>query len=545
MSERWGTRIGLVFAMAGNAVGLGNFLRFPMKAIQNGGSEYIIPYLVCFILMGIPLLFVEWAIGRYGGSRGCHSTPFVMDEMGNRRAIWKYFGVFGLFTNFGVMAYYTYIESWTLGYAFKSVIGFFVGKSQEDVKNHFYDYVGISGEGVVSFAPESFIFYLITLFLNIYVLSRGLSRGIEVVSRFGMPLLILFAIFLAIRATTIGKVGDCETCSSIVALNYMWEPSLGGIFNFRTWLEAAGQIFFTLSVGMGTIQCYASYVEREKDIALNAMAAGWTNEFVEIVLGSSIVIPLCVAYFGLEWTKENAGFMLGFQTLPYLFGQWGYLLSAIAGITWFLLLFIAGLTSSLAMGTPWMGFMRDEFKWGRTLSAVSFGIITFLLSLPCILFFKMGVFDEYDFWVGTFSLVVFAMSEIILFAWVFGIDKGWEEINRGAEIKVPVFFKFVIKYITPVFLILVFVGSLIRPEGDDWNAAISHLLSEGKWPLHHESIIGMILGLGIQDKSFFVDGKPTKFFFVTFARVILVSLFILLCFLVYKASRKRKQIASQ
>ena len=107
--EAWGSRVGLILAMAGNAVGLGNFLRFPVQAIQNGGGAFIIPYIVCFLLMGIPLLWVEWASGRFGGTRGHHSTPFILDSM-DKRKFWKYIGVFGIFTNLAVAAYYCYLD---------------------------------------------------------------------------------------------------------------------------------------------------------------------------------------------------------------------------------------------------------------------------------------------------------------------------------------------------------------------------------------------------------------------------------------------------
>src|SRR3989304_7448484 len=120
--ESWGTRVGLVLAMAGNAVGLGNFLRFPAQASQNGGGAFIIPYLISFLLMGIPLLYIEWAIGRNGGKYGHHSTPGMFDVMGKSRFL-KYIGVFGLFTNLTIAAYYCYIESWTLSYVFHSLLG--------------------------------------------------------------------------------------------------------------------------------------------------------------------------------------------------------------------------------------------------------------------------------------------------------------------------------------------------------------------------------------------------------------------------------------
>lgn len=135
-------------------------------------------------------------------------------------------------------------------------------------------------------------------------------------------------------------------------------------------------------------------------------------------------------------------------------------MAIVAGVMWFGLLFFAGITSSLAMGTPWMGFLEDEFGWSRQKGAWSFGLVVFILGLPTVLFFKEGVFDEYDYWAGTVSLVVFALIEIILFAWVFGIDKGWREITESADIKVPNFYKFVIKYVTPLILAFVFFASL-------------------------------------------------------------------------------------
>ncbi len=118
--EAWGSRIGLILAMAGSAVGFGNFLRFPVQAIQNGGGAFIIPYLVCFLLLGIPLLFIEWSTGRFGGKHNVHSTPFILDSLKQGRQ-WKYAGVFGIFSNLVINAYYCYIESWTLSYMYFSL----------------------------------------------------------------------------------------------------------------------------------------------------------------------------------------------------------------------------------------------------------------------------------------------------------------------------------------------------------------------------------------------------------------------------------------
>ena len=519
-SENWGSRVGLVLAMAGNAVGLGNFLRFPVQAIQNGGGAFIIPYLICFLIMGIPLLFVEWSMGRFGGMRGDHSTPFILNNM-SRGKMWKYVGVFGIFTNLAVASYYCYLESWTLAYVWKSISGAFSGQSTEAVSDMFTQYVSLG-------TTEPIIFWVVCLLLNTYILSRGLSGGVEIAAKVGMPLLIFFGIFLAVRGITLtaGEAGAVN--DGTVGLNFLWTPNYASIWDFKVWLAAAGQIFFTLSVGMGSIQCYASYMRKNDDVALNAMSAGWMNEFVEVCLGAAILIPISVGYLGVEKVVEmtqTGGLGLGFRTLPYLFQQWGPTFAAIAGMAWFGLLFFAGVTSSLAMGTPVMGFLQDEFGWKRKNAAWAFGTAVFFLGLPTVLFFQYGVFDEYDYWAGTVSLVVFALLEIILFAWVFGMDKGWKEITRGADIQVPVFFKFVIKYVTPIVILSVFLGSLLSSGG---------ILDQ----LSNKALYAEIAAATDPAK---LDFLQKKLLYVNISRIGLLTVFAGIAFMVYIAQLKRER----
>lgn len=513
--ESWGSRLGLILAMAGNAVGLGNFLRFPVQAIQNGGGAFIIPYLVCFLVMGIPLLFIEWSMGRFGGRHGHHSTPFILDSMDPKRVIWKYIGVFGIFTNLAVAAYYCYLESWTLAYIWHSVSGTFSGQSSDQIAGFFDHYV----DG--GFAPITA--WILCLLLNTWILSKGLSGGVEKVAKIGMPLLIIFGVLLAIKGVTIKAGENGAIFNGTVGLNFLWTPNYDSIWSAKVWLAAAGQIFFTLSVGMGSIQCYASYVKSKDDIALNAMSAGWMNEFVEVVLGSSILIPIAIGYLGIDKVVEmtqSGGLGLGFRTLPYLFQQWGETLGAVAGVFWFGLLFFAGITSSLAMGTPCMGFMMDEFGWKRQKSAWTFGLAIFLLGLPTVLFFKQGVFDEYDYWAGTVSLVVFALAEIILFAWIFGMDKGWKEINLGADIKVPTIFRFLIQFVTPLMLGWVFIASL----PDIWSK-INNIDIKAK--IAASTDLTEIATLNSQMN--YLNGS----------RILLLGIFVAISYLVYIAYQKR------
>lgn len=552
--DSWGTRVGLILAMAGNAVGLGNFLRFPVQAVQNGGGAFIIPYLVCFLLMGIPLLWMEWSMGRFGGKSGNHSTPFILDTMGRRR-FWKYFGVFGIFTNIAVASYYCYIESWTLSYVVHSVVGTFTGMDQGQVAAFFNSYLKL-GKSTTGIPFEAVVFYILCLGLNTYILSRGL-KGVERAAKVGVPLLLVFGAFLAFRGLTLGTGGasvDHPDASAWDGLNFLWTPEFSSIWNINVWLAAAGQMFFTLSVGMGTIHCYSSYLKSKDDVALNAVSAGFMNEFVEVVLGSLIVIPIAAGYLGLDWVKENAGFGMAFQTMPYLFDQWGPVISRFAGVFWFGLLFFAGITSSLAMGTPWMGFMQDEYNFNRKAAAWTFGGMILLFGLPTVLIYQVATdgivdqvfFNEYDYWAGTVSLVVFAMAEAILFSWIFGIKKGWTELLSGSDIKIPGIFKYIMLYITPVMLIIVFLGSFLKPVGNDWALAISGLFNGEGWNLDNDSMIKMISNSGLKEKlasatdPVQIDYLKNKMMIVNAARGLLATMFIGISLLVYIAYRKRK-----
>ncbi|QDU26284.1 Sodium:neurotransmitter symporter family protein [Anatilimnocola aggregata] len=479
--ERWASRLGLVLAMAGNAVGLGNFLRFPAQAAANGGGAFLIPYLVALLVMGVPLIWVEWAMGRYGGQFGHHSTPGIFDSIG-RRPYWKYIGVFGLWSNLIIAAFYLYIESWTLAYAGYSLLGGFETTSA----GAFFDRItGNFPNSIWAFSVPGLVMFALCIIINIFILSRGLAAGIELVSKIGMPLLIVFAIIIAIRGLLIvpgvepitdqaraaagfGIIDPQAVASPFEGLRFLWEPKFDSLANPAVWLAAAGQIFFTLSIGMGSIHCYASYLREQDDIALTGSTAAWTNEFCEVILGGSILLPIAVAYLGLsqvqEMTAGGSGFGIGFMTFPTLFQKWG-VLAPVAGFLWFGLLFFAAITSSLAMGQPIMSFFQTEFGLSRSKSALAFGAMLLPFAAPVAFLAQGSFFDEFDYWAGTFALVVLATAEAVLFAWIFGMDRAWAEIGKGAEMRVPRPFYYIIKYVTPTFLILILVAYTFQPAG--------------------------------------------------------------------------------
>lgn len=459
--EQWASRIGLILAMAGNAIGLGNFLRFPVQAAKNGGGTFMIPYFISFLLLGIPLMWAEWAIGRHGGKHG-HGTLPGMLELLWKNKLAKYLGALGIFLPFAIVIYYNYIESWTLAYSFFSLTkSYFGSTSVESMRGFLQNYQGIAPGSTIWLAV---FFFVITLGANIWVIARGISGGIERLAKIAMPVLFIFAIALVIRVLTLGTPDPVNHPDQNISngLGFIWNPNFALLANAGIWLAAAGQIFFTLSLGSGAIHTYASYVREKDDIALTGLATASTNEVAEVVCGGTIAIPAAVAFFGIAATQQIAksAFDLGFDAMPVIFQK--IPLGAIFGFMWFLLLFFAGITSSVALMQPASAFLQDEFNVSRKKAALICGAVLFVTGMLIIVFLKHGFLDEIDYWAGTFGLVLFAFIEVIVFVWIFGRENAWNEITKGADIKIPKIFKFILTYVTPVALALILIAWTVQ-----------------------------------------------------------------------------------
>lgn len=451
--DQWATRFGLVMAMAGNAVGLGNFLRFPGKAAPYGGA-FMVPYFIALVLLGIPLMWIEWTIGRHGGQYGHGSTPGMFHRLWSH-PISKYLGIFGVMLPAIIGLYYVYVESWSLGYAWKTLTGEYWGKtSHDDMLGVFTNYLGYTREGsteapALAFGSQAYLFFLITFAVNTFIFARGISKGIEIVAKYAMPALVVLGMILAVRVLTLPSVNGRSVGDGLAQI---WVIDWSVLSNPNIWIDATGQIFFTLSLGFGMIHTYASYLNRNSDITLNGLSACSTNTFVEVILGSTIVIPAAVIFFGVsEMRSIVAGgtFDVGFFALPVIFQQMPG--GQVFGVMWFLLLFLAGLTSSVAMFTPLLLFFQDELGISPKRSVAIIGVVVFLVMQPVILFSHHGVIDELDFWAGTFFLVVFAAIEAVVFAWIFGMKRGWEEMHLGADLRVPRIFYPIMLVVTPVY----------------------------------------------------------------------------------------------
>lgn len=472
--DSWGSRLGIIMAVAGSAIGLGNFLRFPAKAASNGGGAFMIPYFVSLFLLGIPLMWVEWTLGRYGGGFGHGTAPGIFHSLWQKNRFIKYFGVIGIFGPLVIFIYYTYIESWTLAYSFFALTGKYASLSNlSGMKDFLSGFQGLEKNQYFNGLSITYLFFLITFILNIAVIYYGIKGGIEKLCKWAMPLLFIFGLVLMFRVFTLGTPDPLKPGWNVLnGFGFLWNPDFSALKSAKVWLEAAGQIFFTLSVGIGVILTYASYLSKGDDVVLSGLTAASTNEVAEVVLGASIVIPAAFVFFGpsdIQSIARSGVFNLGFVTMPLVLNKLP--LAAMLGFCWFFLLFLAGITSSVSLAQPAVAFLEDEFDINRKKAVSIFGVISFILCQPAIFFLGKGVVDELDFWGGTFFLVVFATIEVILFAWVFGtsttlsadgerrrtigMERAWDEIHKGADMRVPKVYKFIIKYITPLFLFFI------------------------------------------------------------------------------------------
>jgi len=455
--EHWNSRIGVILAVAGSAVGLGNFLRFPGQAAQHGGGAFMIPYFISMVVLGIPICWAEWTLGRYGGAKGMHSGPGIFS------AVWpspvsKYFGALAVLVPLVIYMYYVVIEAWCLGYAYYYLIGSLnLGPNAEKYSTFFTQFVGSASDGFLYDSGHGQVvwFLLVVFVLNLTLVYRGLSGGIETFCKYAIPAMAFFAVLVLLRVLTLGTPNPSLPDRNVVTgLGFMWNPEFSSLLDPKTWLAASGQIFFSLSVGFGVIINFSSYLRPKDDIALSGLTAASLNEFFEVCLGGLITLPAAFLFLGTAAASFGT-FGLGFNALPNVFalmpgGQ-------VVGFVWFFLLFLAAVTSSLSMLQPATAFLQEGFALKKATSVTLLGIVTAIGSAFVLYFSKaMVAMDTLDFWVGTLLIFTLGTIQVIVYGWVFGIKKGNEEMHRGAKIQIPWSVQLLLKYVAPTYLLLIF-----------------------------------------------------------------------------------------
>ena len=455
--ENWGSKIGLILAMAGNAIGLGNFWRFPYQAAKNGGGAFMVPYIIALLVLGIPIMLVEWMQGRYGGKYGHGTLGFMVylqsrDKLKPKKAIivGSLVGAIVIGVTVLVNSYYNQIIGWTLGYSFLTATGAYMDPSIN------------TGQFFVSYIQNPvyvFTFWIISLACLGFAVTRGIQKGIEAWAKLMMPILYLFGFILIFKVFTLGSPVKPDW-SALGGLSYLWSPRWSEITPIAV-LAACGQIFFTLSIGMGIIQNYASYVKQDDDIVVSSLATVSLNEFAEVVLGGTIAIPIAYAFLGMDGVGQSVG--LSFIALPNIFKVMGG--GRVIGTLWFALLFFAGFTSAIAMYNYLVSILTEDMHFTRKKATFFVFAIYIIAGLPVgieAIITKtdaLAYFTELDNWIGSYLLVVVGLIEIIITGW-FMKDSFLDEINRGAYWKVPSWvYNVLIKFVTPIAILVVLIGS--------------------------------------------------------------------------------------
>lgn len=458
--EAWSSRLGVILAVAGSAVGLGNFLRFPGLASQYGSGAFMIAYFISLVILGIPICWAEWTLGRYAGQKGYRSSPGIFHALINHR-FGKYVGVLGVIIPVVIYMYYVYIEAWCAGYATFFVTGkLSLGSDVKAYETFWANFVGATSDGLAfsSGHNQAVGFLLLVFALNFFLIYRGLVQGIEFFCKYAMPALVVLALVILARVMTLGTPDLMKPDQNVVnALGYMWNPGnvVEELKNPQLWLAAAGQIFFSLSVGFGVIITYASYLNEKNDVVLSGLSASSANEFCEVALGGLITVPAAYIFLGAAGVVGQGTFGLGFKVLPLVFSKMP--MPALFGFLFFFLLFLAAITSSLSMLQPGIAFLEEGLGLNRKQSVTLLGLLTAMGCLFVVHFSKdLKALDTMDFWVGTVFIFMMATIIITYFGWGLGIERGFEEAHRGAEIRIPRVFKFIMKWVSPAYLLIIF-----------------------------------------------------------------------------------------
>lgn len=450
--ESFKSRLGFILVSAGCAIGIGNVWRFPFVTGQNGGGIFVLLYLLFLVIMGIPVLTMELAIGRASKK----SAVLAYKKLEKPKSKWHIHGWFCILGCYLLMIYYTPVSGWMLSYFFKFATGTFEsGMTAEQVGNVF--------SNLMSNPVEMIIWMAVMAIAGFFVCSKGIQNGIEKVSKVMMILLLALIIILAINSLTLSGAAEGIKFYLVPDLEKVQSIGIGHIIT-----SAMSQAFFTLSLGIASMEILGSYMTREKTLPSESIKICILDTFVAITAGL-IIFPACFSY-GVE---PNQGPALIFVTLPNVFVNMAG--GRIWGTLFFMFMTFACFSTVIAVFENLISFCIDMFNMSRTKSVIINAIIMLIGCLPCIFGFNLlsgfnilgkGVLDIEDFAVSNILLPVGAFLYSLFcstkFGW--GFDGYLNECNQGEGIKFPRFFKPYIKYVLPVLVLIVFISGFI-PQG--------------------------------------------------------------------------------
>jgi NSS family neurotransmitter:Na+ symporter len=443
----FGSKLGVILASAGSAVGLGNIWRFPYETGENGGAAFIIIYLGCVLLMGIPIMVAEFLIGR----RSRSNTAGAYQRLAPGTP-WKWVGRMGVLAGFLILSYYTVVAGWTLEFIYEAATNSFAGKSAEGFIASF--------DSFVANPWRPLIWLIVFMLMTHYIIVKGVEKGIEKSAKIMMPALFILLIILAICSISLP--------GSSAGINFLFKPDFSQV-NSKAFLSAMGQAFFSLSLGMGCLCTYASYFKNDTPLPKVALNVATIDTLVAILAGI-IIFP---AAFSVG-IKPDAGPSLLFITLPNVFQQaFGSipLLAITLSIMFYVLLAVAALTSTISLHEVVTAYLHEEFKMTRKKAACIVTTSCIVLGVFCSLslgigkeytLFGMTLFDLFDYVTAKLMMPIGGFLIAIFTGWYLDKKIVWEEITNQGKLK-PIVFKtlvFLLKYFSPIAILLIFTHEL-------------------------------------------------------------------------------------
>ncbi len=436
---QWQSRAGFIAAAAGSAIGLGNIWRFPYITGRYGGGAFVLIYILLLIFVGYPVMNSELLLGRK-----TQKNPVGAYNMLAPGTPWIIVGFMGVLAGFVILSYYSVVAGWALSYIFKSGAYMAAGS---DTANIFVSSISSTFGGI--------FWHTLFMAICIGIVMGGIENGIERWSKILMPVLLILLIILIIRSVTLPGAGE--------GLSFYLRPDFSK-FSGEGFLAALGQVFFTLSLGMGCMITYGSYLNKSEDLPLNAKYVVGADTLIALLAGF-VIFPAVFA-FGLE---PATGPGLTFITLPAVFSQMGAA-GHVFGAIFFALLTIAALTSAISLLEVVAAYFIDEIKWDRKKATVIMGIAIWLLGiLPSLGYSTLSsvkiiggrdILDSFDFFANNILLPLGGLLIAIFIGWFWGTDKALEEANKGASTKIGASYSFLIKYVVPIAVFIVFLNSI-------------------------------------------------------------------------------------
>ncbi len=446
--EHFGGRAAVIMALAGSAIGLGNIWRFPYVVGQNGGAAFVFVYILATILLSLPIFFAESVIGRRSRAncRGALATLAPGTK-------WHLFGLLSVITPMLIVSYYSVVGGWSLDYLYKAVTLSFTSGSG-----------GTEGFGsFVSSTWEPLIAHTLFLLISIGIIFGGVRKGIGKVSKIGMPILFVLVVAIVIYAVSLPGAGK--------GVEYLLHPDFSKITG-KTVLDAIGQSFYSLSLGMGIIITYSSYVRKEE----NLLATGFGTATADLLFAMLAGMAIMPAVFASGIAPESGPGLI-FDTLPFIFSSMALkmpVLTSIVAILFFLTVLFAAVTSAVSLLEVGVAYLSEEFKMSRRKAGVLVFIFAWILGVICSLsfgpladvqIFGLGLFDLLDKFCSNILLIIGGLLCVIFVGWKMKRADVYDEFTNGGtkRLNARVFnaIYFVIRYLAPIAVLMVFFSSVL------------------------------------------------------------------------------------